>query len=292
MVMFTGVYTAVITPFKSDGSFDEKSFEAIIEQQIAGGVDGLVILGTTGESPTVNPIEHEQIMQCALGCAAGRVTLIAGTGSNSTREAVDLSIAAEQMGYDALLQVNPYYNKPNQEGLYQHFKAVADSVTIPIMLYNIAGRCGVNLETSTLLRLAEHPQIVAVKEASGNLEQIREVITQVPDDFTVLSGDDNLTLELMKMGGHGVVSVLSNALPAEMKALVDACANRKWTPAEAMQEKLAALFKLCFIEPSPQPIKTLMAEKGLCEEAFRLPMIKMEASNKTALLTAWEKFQA
>lgn len=291
-MMFTGVYTAVITPFKADGSFDEKSYTDIIEQQIAGGVDGLVVLGTTGESPAITVEETRRILRVAVETASGRTQIIAGAGSNCTATAMEKSQEAEKLGVDGLLQVNPYYNKPNQEGLYQHFKTIADSVNTPIMLYNIQGRCGVNLETDTLVRLTEHSNIVCVKEASGNIEQMKAVLARVPSDFTVVSGDDNLTLDLMKMGGHGVVSVLSNALPAEMKALTDAAAARNWTPAEAMQEKLAALFKLCFVEPNPQPIKTLMAEMGLCDAVFRLPMINMEAQNKVALLKAWEDFSA
>ena len=290
--MFTGLYTAVVTPFSTDGKFDESSFKAILEQQVAGGVDGLVVLGTTGESPTVSHDEHREILKAALAIVDGRVTMIAGTGSNSTREAIERSVEAQKMGYDGLLQVNPYYNKPNQEGLYQHFTAVADAVDIPIMLYNIMGRSGVNLETTTLLRLASHPNIVAVKEASGNLEQMQDVIKSVPDGFTVFSGDDNLTLDLMRMGGHGVVSVLSNALPKEMKALVQTCAAEDWSLAQTQHEALSELFKMCFVEPNPQPIKTLMSDMGLCQEVFRLPMVNMDADNKTALLKTWTEFQA
>ncbi len=283
-IQFTGLYTAIITPFLEDGSFDAESFKKIIDNQIAGGVDGLVVLGTTGESPTVTTAEHDEIIALAAKYVDGRVQVIAGTGSNSTAEAIHHSQAAQAAGVDGLLQVNPYYNKPSQKGLYEHFKAIADSVDIPIMLYNIQGRTGVNLETPTLLRLAEHPNIIAVKEASGNLEQMREVIVQVPEGFTVLSGDDGLTLELCKMGGHGVVSVVSNIFPAEMRTFVDDCLAGNWGAAEGFQGRFNEFFDVCFIETNPQPIKTLMAEAGFCQEVFRLPMVTMEDENREELL--------
>jgi len=290
--MFTGVYTAIITPFLSDGSLDEVAFVKILNQQIAGGVDGVVVLGTTGESPTLSDEESKKLLQIAVSTADKKIKIIAGTGANCTATAIKKSLMAQNCGVDGLLQVNPYYNKPTQEGMFQHFSAVADAVDIPIMLYNILGRCGVNLETPTLLQLAQHSNIVCVKEASGDLVQMREVIAAAPIGFTVLSGDDGLTVDLMKMGGDGVVSVLSNALPAEMKSLVTACQDQDWEKAEKMNQDLDGLFADCFIETNPQPIKTLMSEEGFCEEFFRLPMIAMQSDTKEKLLKTWSEYQS
>ncbi|MCK5461181.1 4-hydroxy-tetrahydrodipicolinate synthase [Candidatus Gracilibacteria bacterium] len=287
---YRGLYTAIITPFKMDGSFDESVFKKLIEYQIKSGVDGIVVLGTTGESPTISTQEHNKIISIAVKLAKGRTKIIAGTGSNCTVEAINHSVHAEKAGADGLLQVSPYYNKPTQKGLYEHFMAVADSVNIPIILYNIQGRCGVNIETPTLLRLARHPNIFAVKEASGNLDQMKEVIESVPSDFTVLSGDDGLCFDLCKLGGVGVVSVLSNLLPKEMKSLVQTCEEGNWEEAKVQHEKLSTLFSACFIETNPQPIKTLMAKEGFCEEVFRLPMTIMERENKDNLLNIWSDF--
>ncbi len=286
---FTGCYTAIITPFHADGSFDASSFAKVIEQQIAGGIDGIVVLGTTGESPTVTTQEHDEIIQLAVKLVDGRVSVIAGTGSNSTQEAIDHSLSAQKAGVDALLQVNPYYNKPTQKGLYAHFKTIADAVEIPIILYNIEGRTGVNLETSTLLELTKHPNIVAVKEASGNLDQMKEVIESVPEDFTVLVGDDGFVLAFCKLGGDGVISVASNIFPAEMKQFTNDCLASNWAAAEAFQQKYEPFFSTCFIETNPQPIKTLMADAGLCEEVFRLPLVTMEDGNKTTLRKVFEQ---
>lgn len=287
---FHGLFTALITPFNLDGSVDEKSFEKCIEFQIKNGVDGIVVLGTTGESPTISVKEYDELVKTCVKIVNGRTKVIAGTGSNCTQEALDRSIYAQKVGVDALLQVSPYYNKPTQKGLYEHFKVVADSVNIPIILYNIKGRCGVNLETETLLRLSEHPNIVSVKEASGDLNQMKEVIERVPKDFTVLSGDDGVALELCRMGGHGVVSVLSNILPKEMKQLITFCECKDWEKAKVLHDKMADLFSDCFIETNPQPIKTLMAMEGFCKEIFRLPMVTMEEVNRGKLLKTWGKF--
>ena len=289
--MFTGCYTALITPFKENGDLDEDAFTRLINFQIESDIDGLVILGTTGESPTVSAEEHNYIIKRAVEIAHKRTKIIAGTGSNCTAEAIFYSQEAEKSGADGLLQVNPYYNKPTQKGLYQHFKAVAESVKIPIILYNIMGRTGVNLETSTLLKLAEIENIVSVKEASGNLKQIEEVIQAVPENFSVLSGDDGLTLKLCELGGHGVISVLSNILPKEMKGLVDSCNAENWTEAEKIQKKLSPLFEVCFIETNPQPIKTLLAVEGFCEEVFRLPLTTLESENRKKLLKVWETYK-
>ncbi len=289
--IFTGLYTAVITPFNKDKSFDKESFKKILDDQIENGVDGIVVLGTTGESPTVSTEEHDEIIKFAVEYIDKRTTVIAGTGSNCTTEAIAHSLSAQKSGVDGLLQVNPYYNKPTQKGLYQHFKTIADNVNIPIMLYNIEGRTGVNLETQTLLKLAEHPNIVAVKEASGNLKQMKEVIDKTPKDFAILVGDDGLMLEFGKLGGDGLVSVASNRIPAEMKKFVDDCLAGNWEKAENFHNKYQEFFSACFIETNPQPIKTLMAEAGFCKEIFRLPMVAMEKENKGKLMEIFEKIK-
>jgi 4-hydroxy-tetrahydrodipicolinate synthase len=289
MKIFRGCYTALITPFTDSGDFDPVAFEKIIEFQIDSGIDGLVILGTTGESPTITPSEHDQIVRLSVQIVAGRVPVIAGTGSNCTREAVEHSQAAERAGVNGLLQVNPYYNKPTQKGLYTHFSTIAESVKIPIILYNIAGRTGVNLETPTLLRLSQYDNIVGVKEASGNLEQIQEVIDSVPKDFSVFSGDDGLTLAVCEKGGDGVISVASNIFPAEMTDFVRACLSGDLERARALEEKYREFFEACFIETNPQPIKTLMAEAGFCAPRFRSPMIPMEEKNREKLLSVYRK---
>ena len=220
---FKGVFTALITPFTDYGTVDYAALERIVNFQIENGIDGLVPCGTTGESPCLSHEEHDRVIAQTIKFAAGRVPVIAGTGSNATNEAIRLSQHAEDAGVDAVLLVNPYYNKPNQEGLYRHFRAIADSVSVPCILYNIKGRTGVNLETDTLLRLVRDcPNIYAVKEASGNLDQMTDVINRSPSEFIVLSGDDNLALELVKRGGDGVISVASNLFPKEMVSMVHA----------------------------------------------------------------------
>lgn len=289
--MFKGLYTALISPFQKNGELDELSLFQLIDQQLEAGVDGIVILGTTGESPCFSPQEHDQLIGLATDYIAGRCKVIAGTGSNSTREAIWHSQQAEKAGVDGLLVVNPYYNKPTQKGMLEHFTAIADNVNIPIILYNIEGRTGVNLETSTLLQLADHPNIVGVKEASGNLKQMQEVIDQTDDNFIVLSGDDGLTAELMKMGGHGVVSVISNIIPKVMKHLVNYGSNGEWSAVDNLHEQLSPLFDAAFIETNPQPVKTLLAAEGWCEEVFRLPLTTMEENNKTQLLKVWNEYK-
>ncbi len=288
--MFKGLYTAIITPFLSDGTLDKVSLCKLINTQIESKVDGIVVMGTTGESPTISTKEHDEIISLCVQYIDGRCKVIAGTGSNSTREAIHHSQHAEKAGVDGLLIVNPYYNKPTQKGLYEHFKSIADAVNTPIILYNIEGRTGVNLETSTLLRLAKHPMIVSVKEASGNINQIKEVIESVPEGFTVLSGDDGLTMELMKNGGHGLISVLANILPKEMFNLVNSCKRNSWDEASMLSNNLKDLFYACFIETNPQPIKTLLAHHGKCEEVFRLPLTTMEPNNKEKLLFVWNNW--
>jgi 4-hydroxy-tetrahydrodipicolinate synthase len=277
MKRFSGVYTALITPFTKYGLVDDKAFEKIIEFQIAQGIDGLVPVGTTGESPTLSHAEHDRVIKLTVDIAAGRVPVIAGTGSNATSEAVQLSKHAESAGVDALLLVNPYYNKPTQKGLYLHFRTIADAVKIPCVLYNIKGRTAINLETDTLVKLANDcPNIVAVKEASGDLNQMKDVIARTPEDFSVLSGDDNMALALVEAGGDGVISVASNLLPSHMRQMIHAALERDLAKARAWEKNLAPFFSACFCETNPIPIKTAMAAYGWCEEEFRLPLCSLE----------------
>ncbi len=272
MRQFRGVYTALITPFHKDGGVDEEAFRRIVEFQIESGISGLVPCGTTGESPTLSHDEHDRVIELTIEYAAGRVPVIAGTGSNATSEAVRLSKHAEEAGADALLLVNPYYNKPTQKGLYLHFKAIADAVSIPCFVYNIKGRTGINVETPTLVRLMNDcSNIVGVKEASGNLDQMKDVIENRHEGFSVLSGDDNMTYPLVQAGGDGVISVASNLIPRRMVEFVHSALEGK-AEAAAEQERLMEFFKALFLETNPIPIKTAMSMRGWCEEIFRLPM--------------------
>ncbi|MFA7672077.1 MAG: 4-hydroxy-tetrahydrodipicolinate synthase [Sphaerochaetaceae bacterium] len=277
MKRFRGVYTALITPFTEYGLFDEKAFADIVEFQIGQGIDGLVPCGTTGESPTLSHAEHDRVIATTVELADKRVPVIAGTGSNATSEAVRLSKHAEAAGVDALLLVNPYYNKPTQKGLYLHFRMIADSVGIPCVLYNIKGRTGVNLETETLIRLANDcPNIIAVKEASGDLNQMKEVINRTQNDFCTLSGDDNISVDLIEAGGDGVISVAANLLPAQMRKMIHAALDGDMATAREWEKNLLPFFGACFVETNPIPIKTAMAAYGWAQEQFRLPMCSLE----------------
>lgn len=282
--MFKGAITAIVTPFKENGDLDEQSLRNLVEFQIKNKIDGILPCGTTGESPTLDYEEHHKVIEIVIDAAKGKVPVIAGTGSNSTREAIEMTKKAAEAGADASLQVCPYYNKPTQEGLYRHFSAIAKAVDIPIIIYNIQGRTGVNMETSTLARLAkEHSNIVGVKEASGNVAQMMEVINELPKNFTVLSGDDNLTLPLMALGGKGVISVASNIVPKEMHELTEYALNGNFEKANQLHYKLLPLFKGIFIETNPIPIKAALAMKGMIKESYRLPMCEMKAENKEKL---------
>jgi 4-hydroxy-tetrahydrodipicolinate synthase len=279
--MFEGVFTAIVTPFMEDGVVDWEALKNLIEFQISNKVAGIVPCGTTGESPTLSHEEHDKVIEKTIQYVNGRCKVIAGTGSNSTAEAISLTKHAEEAGADAALVVNPYYNKPTQEGLYRHFKAVADAVKIPIVVYNIKGRTGVNVETDTLMRLCKDcKNIVAVKEASGDLEQMKDVISKRSDNFSVLSGDDGITLDLIKAGGNGVVSVASNLIPDKMVELVDSALKKDWTTAEKLDIELQPFFEGEFMETNPIAIKAAMAMKGLCEELYRLPMCEMRPENR------------
>jgi len=274
---FTGVYTALITPFTASGDVDEDALKRLIEYQLNNGIDGLVPCGTTGESPTLSHDEHDRVIELTVDFVKGQVPVVAGTGSNSTAEAIRLTRHARQAGADGALLVNPYYNKPTQKGLYLHFKAIADAVDIPCMLYNIKGRTAVNLETDTLERLMhECANIMAMKEASGDLDQMKDVIARRRADFCVLSGDDNMALRLIEAGGHGVVSVASNLVPERMVAMIHAGLQGDFERARALESELDPLFSVEFIETNPIPIKTALAMLGMCTEMFRLPLCELE----------------
>lgn len=274
---FRGVFTAIITPFRLSGDVDEEALKRLIDFQIKNGIDGIVPCGTTGESPTLSHDEHDRVIELAVQFANRRVAVIAGTGSNSTAEAIRLTSHAKEAGADAVLLVNPYYNKPTQKGLYLHFKAIADAVDIPCVVYNIKGRTAVNVETETLVKLMNDcKNIIAVKEASGDLTQMKDVIAKRKEGFSVLSGDDNIALDLIEAGGDGVISVASNLVPDKMLKMVHTALDGDTGKARELEEELADLFRVEFIETNPIPIKTALAMIGMCEEAFRLPMCELE----------------
>ncbi|MFL5097215.1 MAG: 4-hydroxy-tetrahydrodipicolinate synthase [Xanthobacteraceae bacterium] len=277
---FRGSFTALVTPF-NNGSLDEQAYRELVEWQIAEGTKGLVPVGTTGESPTLNHDEHNRVVEWCVDQARKRVPVIAGAGSNSTAEAIELSRHAEKAGADAVLIVTPYYNKPTQEGLYQHYRAIAESTALPIMVYNVAGRTGSNVETATLVRLSEIPNIIGVKEASGNIAQICDVRRTLPPEFLVLSGDDAITLPVMSVGGQGVISVAGNEIPGEMARMVEAIEGNDWAAARALHHKYLPLMMVNFVESNPIPVKAAMARMGLLPEVFRLPMVSpSEASRR------------
>ncbi|NNM67098.1 MAG: 4-hydroxy-tetrahydrodipicolinate synthase [Spirochaetales bacterium] len=280
---YQGVFTALITPFLENGKVDEPALRNLVESQIASGVDGLVPMGTTGESPTLSHEEHSRVIELVVAWSAGRVPVIAGTGSNSTEEAVELTRRAKAVGVAASLQVVPYYNKPNQEGLYRHFLTIAEKTQLPMLIYNIAGRTARNLETSTLLKLAQHPMIVGVKEASGDISQMMDVLARRPEGFSVLSGDDNLVLPLLALGGDGVISVASHLVLPELKQLVKAGLAGDFATARRLHYRLLPLFKAIFMDTNPIPVKTALALQGHVKEVFRLPMTPLDEAKKTEL---------
>lgn len=290
--IFSGLYTALVTPFTKDNKIDYKALERLIEKQIAGGVNGLIILGTTGESPTIHDDEARKLIKTAISIVSGRVQVLIGTGSNSTEHAIELSRQAERFKADGLLLVNPYYNKPSQEGMFHHFASIAGSVTLPIMLYNIKGRTGINLATQTVTRLSLIHNIKAMKEASGDIEQIMDVIRETPDDFSVLSGDDVLTLPLMALGGDGVVSVIANMYPKKLRHLVEAMNNNDYEGARDIHYALLdAMRGFLNISSNPIPIKTALAMQGLCEEKFRLPLYPMDERGRLSVQKLVEKLR-
>jgi 4-hydroxy-tetrahydrodipicolinate synthase len=289
--MFRGTFTALITPFRND-AIDVAAFEKLIEAQIAAGITGIVAVGTSGESPTLSHDEREQVIRLAVTVAKKRCTVLAGTGSNATHHAVVDTKMAEKLGADGALLVAPYYTKPSQEGLFRHFQTIARETKLPIVLYNIPGRCGVDILPDTVVRLAgECRNIVSIKEASGSVERVSELRARLPDEFTILSGDDSLTLPFMAVGAAGVVSVASNLFPAEVCSLVGAYESGAVKSAAKLHRQLFPLFKDLFIEPNPVPVKTALGWRGAISGEVRLPLCEMSEANQTRLRKTIEAFE-
>jgi len=279
--MFTGAMVALVTPFQ-DGEIDFETFDELIEFQLEGGIDGIVPVGTTGESPTLSYEEHKKVIERVVKVVGGQVPVIAGAGANSTAEAIELTAFARKVGADATLQVGPYYNKPMQEGFYQHFKAIAENVDLPVVLYNIPGRCGAGMTPETVARLAELENIVAIKEATGSLDQASEIATRC--DITIISGDDSLTLPLASVGGKGVISVVANIVPADVKAMTDLILEGDFVSALKWHKKLFGLSKgMLTLATNPIPVKAAMAMLNLSSEELRLPMTPLEEDKKVVL---------
>ncbi|HXM33455.1 MAG TPA: 4-hydroxy-tetrahydrodipicolinate synthase [Chthoniobacterales bacterium] len=290
--MFRGTYTALVTPFQ-DGEVDLPALAKLIEDQIADGITGLVAVGTTGESPTLSQDEREQIIRLTVEMAKGRCQVLAGTGSNSTSAAVAATRAAEKMGVDGMLIVAPYYNKPSQEGLFRHFQAIAQSTKSPLMLYNIPGRCAVDIGPETVERLAVGCRnIVSIKEASGSVDRVSDLRARLPEAFTILSGDDSLTLPFLSVGAVGVVSVASNLFPAEVCALVQAFRSGDVKTARDLHSRMLPIFKDLFIEPNPVPVKTALSWRGAMSAECRLPLCEMTEANAVRLRTTLDAFDA
>jgi len=278
--MFAGTYTALITPFRN-GKVDYDGFRKLIEAQIAGGVDGIVPVGTTGESPTLSHEEHRDVIKAAVEIAAGRIKVVGGTGSNSTEEAIDLTQDAEKAGADGALIVAPYYNKPSPEGLYRHFRAIAQATKLPIILYSIPGRCGIEISVPVVARLAKDcPNIVAIKEAGGSVERVSQLRQAVPDTFKIISGDDSLTVPFISVGAVGVISVASNVAPGPVSELVRAARDGQMARAEQLHRRLYPLFKNLFIESNPAPAKYALSVTMNLSPELRLPLVEMSEENR------------
>ncbi|HEY3439117.1 MAG TPA: 4-hydroxy-tetrahydrodipicolinate synthase [Paludibaculum sp.] len=273
MSIFRGCGTAMVTPFLSNETLDEVTLRKLVRRQIEAGIHFLVPCGTTGESPTLSLEEHLRVVEITVEEAKGKVPVLAGAGGYWTTDVIDLAQRVEALGVDGILSVTPYYNKPTQEGLYQHYKAIASAIHLPIILYNVMGRTGVNIEPATLRRLAEIDNIVGVKEASGNIAQMAHICSTLPDGFDVLSGDDAITIALAALGGKGIISVASNEIPAEMAQLAQLCLDGNFAAARALQRLWLALMEVNFVESNPGPVKAAMASMGLLEPVWRLPLV-------------------
>jgi 4-hydroxy-tetrahydrodipicolinate synthase len=278
--MFTGCGTAMVTPFRRDGALDEAALIRLIHRQIEAGIDFLVPCGTTGESPTLSREEHLRVVELTVDVAKGKIPVLAGAGGYNTAEVIALAREVAAIGVDGILSVTPYYNKPTQEGLYQHYRAIASATTLPIILYSVAGRTGVNIEPPTVKRLAEIDNIIGIKEASGSISQMAAILNTVPEDFLVLSGDDGIALPLIALGGRGVISVVSNEIPEEMTYLTALCLKGDFTRAREIQRRYQALMEVNFVESNPIPVKAAMAEMGLLEPVWRLPLVAPKAENQ------------
>jgi 4-hydroxy-tetrahydrodipicolinate synthase len=281
--MFKGCGTALVTPFRKDLSLDEAAMRRLVERQVHGGIDFLVPCGTTGESPTLTRAEHLRVVEITLEVAKGKVPVIAGAGGYNTAEVIELAHELQRMGVDGLLSVTPYYNKPTQEGMYQHYRAIANAVALPIIVYNVQGRTGVNVETATLKRLAEIDNIVGVKEASGNIGQMASVCHHLPADFAILSGDDAITIPLISLGGRGLISVASNEIPGEMTKLANLAMAGDFDGARALQRTWLPLMEMNFVESNPIPVKAALAMMGLLEPVYRLPMCPPQPQNQARI---------
>jgi len=281
---FTGVGTALVTPFRKDGSVDEAAVRTLARRQIDGGVHFLSPVGTTGEAPTLSCAEKLRVIELVVEEADGKIPVLAGAGGYDTRETVTLARDIERIGADGILSVTPYYNKPTQEGLYQHYKAIAEATRLPIILYNVPGRTGVNVDVATVVRLSAIPNIVGVKEASGNVVQMCEIFASVPDDFIMLSGDDPLTVAAMAIGGRGVISVASNVAPSEMAQIVEMAEKDDYAGARRLHTWLLPLCQVKFVESNPIPVKAAMAAMGLLEEHYRLPLVPPSAAAREKVL--------
>jgi len=290
-MQFTGCGTALVTPFQPDFSLDEAALRKLVQRQICGGVDFLVPCGTTGENPTLTRREHLRVVEITLQEAAGKMPVVAGAGGYNTQEVMDLARELESLGANGLLSVTPYYNKPTQEGLYQHYRAIARSTRLPIVLYNVPGRCGTNLEPSTVKRLAEIDNIVGLKEASGNISQMAALANAVPDDFAILSGDDAIALPLFALGGRGVISVAANEIPAQMARLCQHGLRGEFAEARAIHRKYLPLMEINFIESNPIPVKAALALMGLLEPVWRLPMVAAKAENLERIRAVLQSLQ-
>ena len=285
---FTGAGTALVTPFRSDGALDESALEALVQRQIDRGIDFLVPCGTTGESPTLTHEEHLRVVEMTVNLAKGKVPVLAGAGGYNTNEVVVRARELAEIGVDGILSVTPYYNKPTQEGLYQHFRLIAETVPLPIILYSVQGRTGVNIEPATVKRLAEIENIVGIKEASGNISQMAAILNVVPDDFIVLSGDDAITLPLMALGGCGVISVVANEIPAEMARWTRLAFSGDVAGAREMHRRYHPLMEVNFVESNPIPVKAALAEMGLLEPVWRLPLVPPKAENRARIRAVLE----
>jgi 4-hydroxy-tetrahydrodipicolinate synthase len=286
--MFTGCGTALVTPFRQDQSLDEQALRRLVKRQIDAGINFLVPCGTTGESPTLTHHELRRVVEITIEEARGKVPVVAGAGGYNTAEVIERARNYEAMGADGILSVSPYYNKPTQEGLYQHYKAIAEAISLPIILYNIPGRTGVNIETVTVKRLAEIDNIVGVKEASGSISQMAAVLDSVPDDFLVLSGDDAITIPLMSIGGRGLISVTSNEIPAEMTRITQLCFANDFAAAREIHRKYFRLMEANFVETNPGPVKAALGLMGLLDPVFRLPLVAPKPENLAKIRGALE----
>ena len=278
--MFTGCGTAMVTPFRRDGALDEATLIRLINRQIEAGIDFLVPCGTTGESPTLTREEHLRVVELTVDVVKGKVPVLAGAGGYNTADVIALACELAAVGVDGILSVTPYYNKPTQEGLYQHYRAIANTTTLPIILYSVAGRTGVNIEPPTVKRLAGIDNIIGIKEASGSISQMAAILNSVPEDFLVLSGDDAIALPLIALGGRGVISVVSNEIPEEMTYLTTLCLKGDFTRAREIQRRYQILMEANFVESNPIPVKAAMAEMGLLEPVWRLPLVAPKAENQ------------